>query len=192
VALELGDQFTVKDVYGYRTETQGGRLIIPVGDMAGGDRRKIVVRLASGASSSGKLVVSKLALGYSSTEQAEAARASFDGVLSAVATTDPGEIERGKRASVIEAAEAVLAAEVRQHAVDEFQNGDKVGAVRQLGLQLEKTRSQASALKSAELSQQAQEIEAALRNLVHYSADSDEGKDLVKREKHRAREIFAY
>jgi Ca-activated chloride channel family protein len=190
VALELGDAVTVKEVYGYRTETQGSRLVIPVGDMAGGEERKIMIRLSSNFAV-GKATVARVTFGYLPAG-GHAARASFEGTMAAEGTLSLTEVEQSKRPAVMMSAELALAAEARQHAVDEFQNGDKVGAVKHLGLQLEKTRARATAMKSPELDKQAQELETAIRNLVNYAADSDEGKDLVKREKHRAREIFAY
>ena len=47
-------------------------------------------------------------------------------------------------------------------------------------------------LKSAVLDAQVMEMEDALRGISNASADSDDGKDLVKHEKLRAREVFAY
>jgi Ca-activated chloride channel family protein len=191
VSLQLGPEVTVKDVYGYRTEMQRGALVIPVGDMTSAEKRRIVVHLRVERAGSTKLSVAKVGLSYATTNDRDR-RDAYQGALAVSGTSDEGALKRAERREVIESAESVLAAAERKEAVDEFQNGNKADALRRLGSQLERTRTRANVLGSAELSGQAAEIETAIKNLVNYSSDSDEGKDLVKREKHRAREIFAY
>lgn len=191
VGLELGEGVVVKEVYGYRTESRGGRLVIPVGDITSGQKRQVVVRLSIQPGVAGELGVADLALSYTAADS-DASREHHAG-LTVSATEDLSQLDTHQRRDVIETAEAILAAEARKQAATSFQDGHKGRAVRQLNDQLDRTRAKAAALGSQVLLEQAREIESTLNDLGNTSdSASAEGKDLVKREKYRARQIFVY
>ncbi len=190
VGLDLAQGWSVVEVYGYRTEMRGGRLVIPVGDMAAQTRRQIVVRLGVPAREAGPLPAMAAVLGYTGADSSSARE--FFANLGVAVTHDAPAVSRGERREVVEAYEAVLAAHARRAAAASFQAGNKGDAVNLLRRQVIDTRAKASAIASPRLAEQAREMEEALMQLDAAEAASDSGKDLVKREKARARQIFAY
>lgn len=190
VSVELAPGWAVREVYGYRTEQRGSRLVIPVGDMAAQTRRQIVVRLGVPASAPGPLAALGAVLSYAAPDGSDPRE--FHAALGVTASTDATAVAARERRDVVEAAEAVLAAEARRQAAATFQSGNKGEALSGLRLKASETRARAAALASPKLAAQADEMEEALRALDAAEATSDSGKDLVKREKARARSIFAY
>jgi Ca-activated chloride channel family protein len=190
VGLALEDGVVVREVFGYRTESRGGRLVIPVGDMASGETRRIFLRLGVTASTNGVRGISGVTLAYLTAEGDVPAE--FGGALSVGVTDDQAALRAGERPEVAAAAEAVLAAEARKQAASSFQSGNKAGAMQRLGEQLRKTRARAATLNSPALNEAVRELEDAERAIQASDAASDEGKDLIKREKYRARQIFVY
>lgn len=190
VGLELAPGWSVREVYGYRTEMRGGRLAIPVGDMAAQTRRQIVVRLGVPARGAGALPALGATLAY--TAASGGAAREFHADLGVTATLDGALLASGERREVVESYESVLAASARRTAASSFQAGNKGQAVDLLRRQVIDTRAKASSMSSAVLESQARELENALMELDSADSTSDVGKDLVKREKARARQIFAY
>lgn len=190
LSVELAPGWSVREVYGYRTEQRGSRLIIPVGDMAAQTRRQIVVRLGVPAAQPGPLAALSAVLSYAAADGTSPRE--FHAALGVRASTDATAVAASERRDVVEAAEGVLAAETRRQAAATFQAGNKGEALNALRIGTLATRARAEALSSPKLAAQANEMEQALRELDAADVASDTGKDLVKREKARAREIFAY
>lgn len=191
VGLELGTGVSIAEVYGYRTEMRRGRVIIPIGDMAAGEHRRVLVQLQSSGAPAGKVDVSNVVLAYNIAGGEDVRE--HQGLLAAVATADEHELTSGERREVAEAFEAARAAKARETAAFSFQSGQKQQAMRHLKQQIVDTRARNATLNSPVVEAQVNEMEDALRGISSApGADSDEGKDLVKREKLRAREVFAY
>jgi Ca-activated chloride channel family protein len=190
VSLGLPAGVTLKDAPGYRVETRNGRLVIPVGDMAAGEHRQIIARLAVRPSGEGFVPVADLGLDF--VPAASQTQRSFSGHLSVIATADARQIDANLDTTVLEAAEAAQAAEARQRAAEQFGSGDRAAATGQLERQLRKTREAARRYKSARLEAQVREMESTMQAIDGAEVDSDSGKDLVKREKLRARSILVY
>jgi Ca-activated chloride channel family protein len=189
VGLELGSGVAISEVFGYRTEMRRGRVVIPVGDMAGGERRRVLVQL-SGPSSSDKIDVANIVLSYSSAANGEAAE--HQGSLSVSATSDDGELASNENRNVLEAFEAAYAARARETAAVNLQAGNKAQAIVHLKKQIEVTRRKNATLNSLALEAQVTEMEEAVRGIDAAPVDSDDAKDIVKSEKLRARQVFAY
>jgi Ca-activated chloride channel family protein len=191
VGLELGQGVTIREVYGYRTEMRRGRIVIPVGDMAGGEHRRIMLQLDAESAPEGRREVAGIVLSY--TGAAEETEREHRGAISVVTTNDAGKIAASEKKNVVEAFEAAAAAQAREHAAATFQAGDKNAAIDGLRKQLVQVRAKKDALGGSRiLETQAVEIEGVLNNLSSASAVSDEGKDIIKAEKLRARQVFAY
>jgi len=158
--------------------------------MAGGEKRRIMIKLATESAPAGKLDLAGVVLSYTGagTEQEREHR----GAMSAVATDDEGKLASTEQKIVIEAFESAAAAQAREEAAFTFQSGDKAKAIDGLQKHLVRVRTENKKLQSPTLEAQAQEIQTVLDNLSSVSAASDEGKDLVKSEKLRARQVFAY
>ena len=191
VGLELLPGVSVKEVFGYRTELRGGRLVIPVGDLAGADRRRIMVRLeVTPSANADRLAVGDIVLGYrwtSSDREGE-----HRGALLAGVTSHRGLARGSERAAVITAFTTADAARARQEAAERFQAGDRAGAVSRIRAKAAELKRRNRKLKSALIERQIDEIGRALDRFEAVDAYSDEGKDLIKREKLRAHQVFVY
>lgn len=190
VGLEVPAGVSVTEVYGYRTEMRGGRLVIPVGDMTSEERRRIMVTLDVSAAPAGSVDVANLVLAYrgAETDTEREHRAS----LAMVATTDHHAIDMSRRAAVTEAFATADAAQAREEAAAKFIAGDRASALRRVKKQVERLKRQNAALKSKAIQQQIDEIDDVLTGFENVDHTSDEAKDLVKSEKLRARQVFVY
>ncbi|MCC7382858.1 MAG: VWA domain-containing protein [Deltaproteobacteria bacterium] len=191
VGLELAAGVAVQEVYGYPIEARGGRMIIPVGDMTSNEGRRVMVRLSVASGSSRTLPIAKLALSYvpatSDTTQ------EFSADLGVSSTDDALTLKANERREVTEAVEAILAADSRKQAAASYSAGRRDEAVRSLNTRLKGLRAKAASLGgSGVLEQQAQEIERTIDSMSASEASTDQGKDLVKKEKYRARQVFVY
>jgi Ca-activated chloride channel family protein len=189
VGLELANGVLITEVYGYRTEMRRGRNVISVGDMAAGERRRVLVQLAAPAGS-GTIDISNVVLSYSAATTSDTRE--HQGALSVVASVDDGAIASAENAMVREAFEAAYAARARETAAFNLQSGNKLGAIDSLQKQITETKRKNVAMKSVALDQQVLEMEETVRGISASTIDSDDAKDIVKREKLRAREVFAY
>jgi Ca-activated chloride channel homolog len=190
VGLELGPGVSISEVFGYRTEMRRGRIVVPVGDMASGEHRRIMIKLTTDGAANGKIELGGVVLSYTGANGDQ--EREHRGALSVVVTDDEGKLASTEQKIVLEAFEAAAAARAREEAASTFQNGDKAKAIDGLKKQLIRVQTENKKLASPTLTKHAQEIEATLDTLNAASAASDEGKDLVKSEKLRARQVFAY
>jgi Ca-activated chloride channel family protein len=189
VGLDLGKGVTISEVYGYRTEMRRGRTVITVGDMAGGERRRVLVQLSTPAGE-GKIDISNVVLSY--TAAASEDTREHQAMLTVAATSSDGELANGEKREVVEAFEAAFAARARETAAFNFQAGNKAQAIVHLKNQIEASKKKNIELKSVALDQQVSEMEEAVRGINAAPVDSDDAKDIVKSEKLRARQVFAY
>jgi Ca-activated chloride channel homolog len=190
VGLDLGPNVSISQVYGYRTEMRRGRVIIPVGDMSAGEKRRVMVELKTSAGAEGRIDISNVVLAFNAPVGDDVRE--FQGQLSAIATSDTRELGSGERREVTEAFEAAVAARAREQAAFSYQAGNRSMAVNSLKSQISETKKKNTELKSVVLEEQLMEMEDTLKSISTISADSDEGKDIVKHEKLRARQVFAY
>ena len=110
--------------------------------------------------------------------------------MTVVATDDRDAIRSGARTDILETVEEIMSAQVRRQAAAQFSSGNKNKAKKSLRQQIQRTRSIAQKTNSPALLQQAVELEETLQAVDQFDAASDAGKDLVKREKHRARVLY--
>src|SRR5690606_11827833 len=88
IGIELGHGVAISEVFGYRTEMRRGRIVVPVGDMAGGEHRRVMIKLAAESASEGKVEVANLVLSYTGTS--DDSEREHRGLLSVSATNDAG------------------------------------------------------------------------------------------------------
>ena len=188
VALEVADGVTIKEIYGYPTELRHGRIVIPVGDMASGEHRQIVARVSIRPTGEGAHALTNVSLAYTPAQASTVV--SQNGNLTVVATDDRDAIRSGARTDILETVEEIMSAQVRRQAAAQFSSGNKNKAKKSLQQQIQRTRSIAQKTNSPALLQQAVELEETLQAVDQFDAASDAGKDLVKREKHRARVLY--
>ena len=190
LSLELPDGVRISEVFGYRTEIRGGRTVIPVGDMASDERRRVMLNLSIDALADG----SPAAIGVlvDRRRPSDLAPHEHQARLVAVATTDAAKVAMGESRDVEEAFASARAARARQEAAASFSSGDRKQAVRSLRDTIARTKRTNAQLNSPALKVQVKEMQKTLNKLSSYRYDSDDGKDLIKREKLRAREVFTY
>jgi Ca-activated chloride channel family protein len=190
VSLELAPGVRIEEVYGYRTEKRGGRTVIPVGEMAASERRRVMVRLHVDASAQGAVPVAQVILAYKMEISGEDAE--HQGRLQASAVMDASQVAGSGVPAVVEAFSTAEAAKVSADAAAIYAQGDSAQAVQQIRRAAKKLRKANTALNSAKVAAQVQEMEKSVVNFDAMPASSNEGKDLVKREKLRAYEAFVY
>lgn len=190
LSLELPAGTHIKEVFGYRTEARNGRTVIPVGDMASREKRRVMLTLAIDPLTSGTPVSVGVLIGHGGPRSASAHE--HQARLTAVATRDAAKVALGASRDVEEAFTSARAARVREQAAATFSSGDRGRAVRSLRGIIDQTKKANAVLNSADLRGQVQEMKNTLNQLTSYPHDSEAGKDLVKREKLRARQVFAY
>lgn len=190
VGLELRPGVTVAEIYGYRTEMRGGRLVIPVGDMASQEKRRIMVQLDVRGAPAGTVGIGDVVLSYRGAENANVRehRAS----LEMVATTSHEEVAAGFRRDVAEAFEQAQAAQAREDAASQLIAGDRAAAVAKVRASVKRLSERNVKLKSDKLQKQIDEINDVLVDFEGVDITSDAAKDLVKSEKFRARQVFVY
>lgn len=190
VSIELSPGVRIEEVYGYRTEKRGGRVVIPVGDMPSSAHRRIMVRLNVEASAEGARPLANVVLAY---EQAQSAQdVEHQGSLALTAVTDAQRVAESQRPAVLEAFTSAEAAKASAEAAAHFASGDKAQATQRVRSAAARLRKANVALKSAKVAAQLDRMEDALVDFESMPASSEGGKDLVKREKLRAYEAFAY
>lgn len=190
VALELAPGVRIEEVYGYRTERRGDRLVVPVGDLASGAHRRIMIRLATDAGPEGARPVANVVLAYEDARGSD--EEEYQGALSVAAVADAGQVASVQRPEVVEAFTTAEAAQVRAEAAATFANGDRNAAMQQVRTSLGTLKAKNKALKSPKVAAQVVEMERALDALGAARPETEAGKDLVKSEKLRAYESFVY
>ncbi|MEQ9503399.1 MAG: VWA domain-containing protein [Deltaproteobacteria bacterium] len=190
VGLELKPGVTVAEVYGYRTEMRGGRLVIPVGDMASQEKRRIMVQLDVNPTEAGPVGIGDVVLSYRNAANQDVRE--HRAALSMVATASHDQVASGFRSHVAEAFEQAQAAQAREAAATQLIAGDRDAAIARVRASVKRLSERNAKLKSDKLQQQIDEINDVLVDFEDVDLASDAAKDLVKSEKLRARQVFVY
>ncbi len=190
LSLELPPGLRIAEVFGYRTEIRGGRTVIPVGDMASGDRRRVMLTLKVDGVDAGTAATLGVLIGHRSANGLDPHE--HQARLTAVGTTDAAKVALGASRVVEEAFASARAARVREQAAASYSSGDRKKAVRSLRNIIARTKRANKQLNSPALNVQVREMQKTLDQLTSYRYDSADGKDLIKREKLRARQVFTY
>lgn len=190
IGLELPAGVSVEQVYGYRTEARSGRVVIPVGDMASGERRRVMVTLRLQGPASGPTQVANLVLSDASPMGGDVEE--FQAALGANAIADASVVNASEQVEVNAVFEEARAARAREEAVKSFQNGDRRLAIERLRKQMAETQAKNAWLKSDSVDAQYRGMQNVLGDIQSAAPESDLGKDLIKSEKLKAREVFVY
>jgi len=190
VALDLPEGVELDRVFGFPVRHQAGRWIVHVGDMAGGDHRQIVVKLDLDALPEGAHSLVDLDLSYGLAKSD--VRRHHVGGLSVVATSDPLEVRRGLRPSVMASVVEAQTAQARREAATEFAGGNADVAKARIQAELDATAAYAETLEESELDARMAELEGALQKLGSLSAQSERGRDFAKQELYDSRIQMTY
>lgn len=117
----------IVEVFGYVTRREGNAVIVPLADVAGGDRRKIVARLRvpTGTLGASGVLTARLAFATPAGER----RSAFAAV-GVELTEDTAAVERASDAEVLAKVEQADGAAVMRQAAEAYGRGDQVSALR--------------------------------------------------------------
>jgi Ca-activated chloride channel family protein len=117
----------IVEVFGYVTRREGNAVIVPLADVAGGDKRKVVARLRvpTGTLGAAGVVTARLAFATPSGERRSAVAA-----VGVELTEDTAAVERASDAEVLAKVEQADAAVVMRQAAETYSSGDQAGALR--------------------------------------------------------------
>jgi Ca-activated chloride channel homolog len=190
VGLELPSGVTIEQVYGYRTESRSGRIVIPVGDMASGERRRVMVTLRVSNLSQGPAEITHVVLSDAAPNGGDVEE--FQASLAATAIADAAQVAASEQIEVSAAFEAARAARAREEAATAYSTGDRRQAVMRLKQQIAEAKAKNAFLKSPAVESQVREMIQFSDELNAAPPESDQGKDIVKTNKLRARQVFVY
>ncbi len=190
LSIELPPGVRISEVFGYRTEVSGGRIIVPVGDMASGEKRRVILTLAVESMAANTQTPFSVIVRHRSPSGFQPHEASAQ--LVAISTKDAAKVVLGASRDVEEVLANARAARARQEAATSFSRGQRERAVRALKDTIAHARKVNADLRSPKLRGQVVEMQKTLNDLTSFGYDSDDGKDLIKREKLQAHQVFTY
>jgi Ca-activated chloride channel homolog len=117
----------IAEVYGYEIRRDGDAVIIPLADVAGGDRRKIVARLEVAATKGGRTGILRPTLSFA-TPNGETRSADL-GWLGVEVTGDQARVEATADREVLAKVEQVEGARAVRDAADAYAKGDRAQAI---------------------------------------------------------------
>lgn len=190
VALELPEGVTLERVFGFAVSRRAGRWVVHVGDMAGGEHRQVIVKVATSPSQPGLRPLARLDLSYG--VPSGDMRRHHVGDLSVATTDDPLAIRRGVRPTVMAGVVAAKTAQARREAATEFAAGRSARAKARLQKELEATSAMGEAVERGILMHRVAELEETLQQLNDLSASSDDGRNFAKQQQYDARIQMTY
>jgi Ca-activated chloride channel family protein len=117
----------VAEVYGYESRRDGTATIVPMSDLFGGDVRKVVARLHLSPHAAGAESIVHATLAFKDAQSG--AQKTVVLALSAEATTDAIAVEKSLDPEVQTKSEEVRTAVTTRAAAEEFERGNKEGAL---------------------------------------------------------------
>jgi Ca-activated chloride channel family protein len=116
----------IVEVFGYVTRREGSSVIVPLADVAGGDKRKLVARVRIPTATAGAAGVLSASLGFATPSgERRTARAAVGVEL----TEDVAAVERSADADVLAKVEQADTAVAVRKAAEAYQRGDQAGAL---------------------------------------------------------------
>jgi Ca-activated chloride channel family protein len=117
----------IVEVFGYVTRREGASVIVPLADVAGGDKRKLVarVRIPTGADGAAGVVAASLGFATPAGE-----RRSVEARVGVELTSDVAAVERSADAEVLAKVEQADTAVAVRRAAEAYQRGDQAGALK--------------------------------------------------------------
>lgn len=118
----------IAEVFGYPTRREGQAVIVPLADLAGGDKRKIVVRLKVPTSMTGTAKVLDAALEFDPA--GGGARQHVQALLGVIVDEDAVEVRASAMPTVQAQVAQVETAQAERQAAEAYQRGDQTRALR--------------------------------------------------------------
>lgn len=126
IDLEPGVQVT--NLYGYRSQTEGSTVVVPLAEAFAGQQRNVLLALRVPAYHEGPVAIGRVTLSYEDMSGAETAHRHRTATLEAWATRDVGEVERSIDDGVMARVEEIRIADAMNEAARAITKGDRVRA----------------------------------------------------------------
>lgn len=169
---------TVDRVYGYTESREGDLVSIPVGTMASGEERKVVLRFRFSAAAEGPRPMADVTLRYRNL--VTGASASDRLALGLTVTGDSSVAEASGDRQALTRAEAVVAAENLKEAVDRVRRNSDGEARKILRAQIDATKARNETFRDESLGRQVRQMEAILSTIEGGSLDDARRNIVVK------------
>ncbi len=114
---------SIEEVYGYKVTREDGTLFVPVGDLYGGQTRKVVARLKAKASPEGTLEFADFELSYRDMENDAPRKLALAGIVEV--SSDQALVDKGRDREVLEMVESTQVASVMSTALSKLKAGKR-------------------------------------------------------------------
>lgn len=177
----------ILEVYGYASRRDGQTVVVPMADLYGGDRRKLVVRLRMPAGHEGRTDVVRAVLGFD--DAIAGGRKVAATTLGIEVTTDAQAVKAALDHEVLVKVEETEAANAMRNAAAAYERGDRAGAARQLQAQKARTAQRAAGydMKPSATAGVQAELDDMEQGVMAHDPASGAGRDLTKKSKADAR-----
>jgi Ca-activated chloride channel family protein len=177
----------IVEVYGYATERDGRDTVIRMADVFGGDQRKIVARVRVPAGQSGAMNLLRVTMNYSDAETRE--RKTAELTLGAEISSDAAAVELSANTDVVTAALEVESARAMREAADAYKRGDvsQASSINRAWRAKAEEQAKEYNLAPAATAGMYDELDSQAGAIQNVNPFSDEGKDMVKGSKAKAR-----
>jgi Ca-activated chloride channel family protein len=175
----------IEEIYGYPTRREGQATVVPLADLAGGDKRKIVARLKVPTAQLGAEQVLKATLSFAPS--AGGARRSAIAALGVEVVRDAVAVEHSIDPNVAGKIAQIESSQTMRQAAEAYQSGDQKAAMRILSLGKAKLADQAK-YAPADVKQAEQQMDGVSAGFAHNAPTSAAAPAMTKAAKKMALE----
>lgn len=179
----------IDDVYGYAWSREGDAVVVPLADLAGGDKRKIVVRVKLPTGAAGRTDVLRATFSYDDAQQG--GRKSATAALGVEITDDAQAAKASADKDVLAKVEHAEAGKAMREAAAAYERGDRQAAQQVIRSQRARTETRARdyGLAPSATVGVFSELDDMEKGVMAAEPGSIGGKDLTKKSKAAARAL---
>lgn len=184
------DGVEIVEVAGYETRKDGAATVVPMADLFGGDRRKVVVKLRAPASRLGPEDLLRVRFSYDDAAQG-GGRKTTTLALGVEVSDDPAAVDASADKDILKHVLEVESARTMREATAAYERGDRDGALRILGAGRAKAEEKARkyALPPSATQSVYHAFDEGRAGIAAYEPTSAAGKDFIKGTKVKSREM---
>jgi Ca-activated chloride channel family protein len=178
----------IAEVFGYVTRREGHAVIVPLADVAGGDKRKVVARLRVPTGSPGAAGVLGARLSFATPAGAKKMVTAAVGVE---LTDDAAAVEAALDPAVLAKVEQADAAVVMRQAAEAYTRGDQAGALRAIDKKRDEAKRRALKyrMKDADLKPMYESLDSVGAGMAATPSAAPAAPSMTKAAKARAYEL---
>ncbi len=181
LVIKPGADVSIERVYGYRPSFSKSQVSIPLGSIASGQKRKIVMKLKVTTGKAGPLAIADAELNYENLISKN--KISDKAIVGLAVTEKPALVDSGRSNKALARAEAVVAAENLNEVVANVKAKRDGQAAKMLKEQIEATRTRNRIYNDQYLNAQVQQMETILDDIEQGRLNSERRAIVVKQGK---------